>query len=84
MLQFAAGCCGVLRSVAERCRVLQCVVVCCSVLQCFEMCCSVLQCVAGCDFKLSRWLVCVLCYRVAKAHRIPYLYRSFSAKVTYI
>jgi len=29
--------------------------------------------------------VCVLCkYRVAKTHRIPYLYRSFSAKVTYI
>jgi len=23
-------------------------------------------------------------YRVAKTHRIPYLYRSFSAKVTYI
>jgi len=23
-------------------------------------------------------------YRVAKIHRIPYLYRSFSAKVTYI
>ena len=25
-----------------------------------------------------------LVYRVAKTHRIPYLYRSFSAKVTYI
>ena len=23
-------------------------------------------------------------YRVSKTHRIPYLYRSFSAKVTYI
>ena len=23
-------------------------------------------------------------YRVAKTHRIPYLYKSFSAKVTYI
>ena len=23
-------------------------------------------------------------YRVAKTHRIPYLYRSFSAKLTYI
>jgi hypothetical protein len=23
-------------------------------------------------------------YRVAKTHRIPYFYRSFSAKVTYI
>jgi len=23
-------------------------------------------------------------YRVAKTHRIPYLYRTFSAKVTYI
>jgi len=23
-------------------------------------------------------------YRVAKTHRIPYLYRSFSTKVTYI
>ena len=28
--------------------------------------------------------VCVCDYRVAKTHRIPYLYRSFSAKVTYI
>ena len=26
----------------------------------------------------------LLRYRVAKMHRIPYLYRSFSAKVTYI
>ena len=25
-----------------------------------------------------------ICYRVAKTHRIPYLYRSFSAQVTYI
>jgi len=25
---------------------------------------------------------CVKCYRMAKTHRIPYLYRSFSAKVT--
>ena len=25
-----------------------------------------------------------LLYRAAKTHRIPYLYRSFSAKVTYI
>jgi len=24
-----------------------------------------------------------VCYKVAKTHRIPYLYRSFSAKVTY-
>ena len=24
------------------------------------------------------------CYRVAKTHRIPHLYRSFSAKETYI
>ena len=23
-------------------------------------------------------------YRVAKTHRVPYLYRSFSAKLTYI
>jgi len=32
------------------------------------------------------WLIyiCVWRYRVAKTHRIPYLYRSFSAKVTYI
>jgi len=28
----------------------------------------------------SRWAL----YRVAKTHRIPYLHRSFSAKVTYI
>ena len=27
---------------------------------------------------------CSLTYRVAKTHRIPYLYRSFSAKVTYM
>ena len=26
----------------------------------------------------------ILRYRVAKTHSIPYLYRSFSAKVTYI
>ena len=26
----------------------------------------------------------LILYRVAKTHRIPYLYRSFSAKVTYI
>jgi len=25
-----------------------------------------------------------VCYRVAKTHRIPFLYSSFSAKVTYI
>jgi len=29
-------------------------------------------------------LTCIFSYRVAKTHRIPYLYRSFSAKVTYI
>jgi len=29
-------------------------------------------------------LVFLCGYRVAKTHRIPYLYRSFSAKVTYI
>ena len=29
-------------------------------------------------------LLCFSYYRVAKTHRIPYLYRSFFAKVTYI
>jgi len=29
-------------------------------------------------------MLCEKRYRVAKTHRIPYLYRSFSAKVTYI
>ena len=32
----------------------------------------------GCDLRDF----CVKCYRMAKTHRIPYLYRSFSAKVT--
>ena len=33
---------------------------------------------------LLQELLFLACYRVAKSHRIPYLYRSFSAKVTYI
>jgi len=73
--------------VAVCCSVLQCVAVCCSVLQCVAVCCSVLQCASQ-----RQWWTrgnCVLGgyiggYRVAKTHRMPYLYRSFSAKVTYI
>ena len=61
---------GVLQCVAACCSVLQRVAVCCSVLRCAAVCCSVLQCVG--------WL-----YRVAKTHRMPYLYKSFSAKEPY-
>jgi len=43
-------------------------------------------------YSCGTWLVCVwdmtritnVFYKVAKTHRIPYLHRSFSAKVTYI
>jgi len=41
----------------------------CNAVQRVEVSCSELQCV-------------VVNYRVAKTHRIPYLYRSFSAKMT--
>jgi len=64
--------------------------VCCSVLHCVAVCCSVLQCVAVCwhhmhhEGSLTRFSRSGICYRVAKTHRIPYLYRSFSAQVTYI
>jgi len=37
-----------------------------------------------CHLALLRDVRCINEYRVAKTHRIPYLYRSFSAKVTYI
>ena len=45
-----------------------------------RMCVCVYVCasVRGCA------LVCAHTYRVAKTHRIPYLYRSFSAKEPYI
>jgi len=77
-LQCVVVCCSVLQCVAVCCSVLQCVAVCCSVLQCVTVCCSVLH--------TRRASVCVwnIAYRVATTHRIPYLYRSFSAKVTYI
>ena len=34
-------------------------------------------------FELYSFLLCVWVYRVAKTHRMPYLYRSFSAKEPY-
>ena len=38
-----------------------------------------------CFMKSEDMTLCdFLSYRVAKTHRIPYLYRSFSTKVTYI
>jgi len=37
-------------------------------------------CVCGCMFLVAH----IGCYRMLKTHRIPYLHRSFSAKVTYI
>jgi len=40
--------------------------------------------VFGKDFVVFTKSLCLSAYRVAKTHRIPYLYRSFSAKVTYI
>jgi len=66
------------------------VAVCCSVLQCVVVRCSVLwcplvtrSCSSGC-IVASFMCVRILYYRVAKTHRIPYLCRSFSTKVTYI
>jgi len=75
-----AVCCSVLQCVAQCCNVLEPqnrVAVCCSVLQCVAVCCSALQSVA---MFLSRRRYS---YRVAKTHRMPHLYRSFSAKETY-
>ena len=47
------------------------------VLQCVAVCCSVLQCGAvWCS--AGRW------YRVARTHRMPYIYRSFPAKEAFI
>ena len=69
---------------------------CCSVLQCVAVCCSVLQCVEfgnttlepdtksnGANTTLNMALGATpleYSYRVAKTHRIPYLYRSFPQK----
>jgi len=84
-----AACCSASQCVAVCCSVLQCVAVCCSMLQCVAVCCSVLQCIVVCcsvlQYVVVAWEVFhPVLYRVAKTHRIPYLYRSFSAKVTYI
>ena len=68
-----------LQCVAVCCSVLQCVALCCSVLQRVAVCCSVLQCVAD----GSSVVPSSENYRVAKTHRMAYLYRSFSAKEPY-
>jgi len=60
---------------------LQCVAACCGMLQRVAACCDMLQCVAACCGSLHK---SAQVYRVAKTRRIPYPYRSFSAKVTYI
>jgi len=73
----------------------QCVAVCGSVWQCVAVCGSVLQrvegvyCTRACVKKKKMFsnmstFFNIILYRVAKTHRIPYLYRSFSAKETYI
>jgi len=69
--------CSVLQCVAVHCSVLQCVAVCCSVLQCVAVCCSVVQCVAV-SHGTHRVQGGVESY-----HRMPCLYRSFSAKKTH-
>jgi len=68
----------------------ECVAV--SVLQ--WVCCSVLQCVPGSDTHKSTCILILIFifififmwhtwYRVAKTHRMPYLYKSFPAKEPY-
>ena len=81
VLQCVAVCCHMLPCVAMSCRVLKCIAVHCSALQCIAVHCSALQCVAvlsGGESQLSFPL-----YRVAKTHRMPYFYESFSAKEPY-
>ena len=63
----------------------------CSVLQCVAVCCSVVQYVVEeSRGRILPYLVserkgvgCENTYRVAKTHRMPYLYRPFSAKEPY-
>jgi len=50
----------------------------CAISQNCNLCRS--QCIMMLVFQQK----CIDVYRVAKTHRIPYLYRSFFAKVTYI
>ena len=97
MLQFVAVCCSVLQYVAVCCSVLQCVAVCCSALQCAAVCgqyavVSTTTCVDVMSHTCAKVYdacvdvthTCQSVYRVAKTHRIPYLYRLFSAKEPYI
>jgi len=71
--------------------------VCVRVCGCVDVFVCVRVCVCVCEYTRDRDVqmisainpcvcvrVCGYVYRVAKTHRIPYLYRSFSAKVTYI
>ena len=85
-------CCSVLQCVAVCCSVLQCVAVCCSMLQSVAACCSVLllfytvNLVASWVWRISLWVTTMTTsctYRVAKTQRMPYLFRSFSAKEPY-
>jgi len=52
--------------------------VCCSL--CCSVCCSAC-CSVSCSVRGDWW--CIDLYRVAKTHRMPYLYRSFFAKEPY-
>jgi len=98
VLQRGAVCCSVLQCVALCCCVLQCVATCCSVLQwvtvrahsrkdtCGKRHASPGRLVSSLFANIFPQMMSCLstCYRVAKTHRMPNLYRSFSAKEPYI
>jgi hypothetical protein len=58
---------------------------CCRVLQCVAVCCSVLQWMSPNQLSTKTNVLVTKStrYRVAKTHRMPYLYTSFSAKEPY-
>jgi len=88
-------CCSEFRTACGSmcCSVLQCVAVCCSVLQCVAVQAHWMR-VAD-DYPVVHivlysyvcmWvgkIVCACVYRVAYNHKVPYLYRSLSAKEPY-
>ena len=95
--QCVAVCCSALQCVVACCNVLQCVIreyVCRSRAPIHtyphrwtNSPMRICMCIYGCVWTIHLCgyvCVCTHTYRVAKTHRIPYLYRSFSAKVTYI
>ena len=56
----------------------------CSTVVFVCVCVYVFACMCMCMCEWMDAFKCIEGYRLAKTHRIPYLYRSFSAKVTYI